>query len=78
MNEIRVELFDPDTVIEFEEENIPPLQEHEQVVSDILEHYNSGIEPISHWNTEDLVKLANMIDVELQEREFASRKNNQT
>lgn len=35
---------------------------------DLLDKYSNGIEPISNWITEDLIKLMDAIDSELQNR----------
>lgn len=35
---------------------------------DLLDKYSNGIEPISNWTTEDLIKLMDAIDSELQNR----------
>lgn len=34
----------------------------------LLDKYNAGVEPISNWTTEDLVKLIDVVDAELQNR----------
>ena len=39
----------------------------------LLDSYNQGIEPLENWTTEDLVKLATLIDTEIQNREFNAR-----
>ncbi len=39
----------------------------------LLDSYNQGIEPLENWTTEDLVKLAVLIDTEIQNREYNAR-----
>lgn len=34
----------------------------------LLDKYSNGIEPLSNWTTEDLIKLMDAIDAELQNR----------
>lgn len=34
----------------------------------LLDKYSGGIEPLSNWTTEDLIKLMDAIDAELQDR----------
>lgn len=42
----------------------------QQEVYDLVDKYNGGIEPIENWTTRDLCKLVELIDAELQRREF--------
>lgn len=37
---------------------------------DILDRYNTGIDPLENWLTEDLVHVVELIDAELQRRDF--------
>ena len=37
---------------------------------DLLDKYNEGVEPIENWLTEDLVRVVELIDAELQRRDF--------
>jgi hypothetical protein len=42
---------------------------HEEEFDNLLEDYNYSIMmPLEAWSTGDLVKLANLIDIELQQR----------
>jgi hypothetical protein len=46
---------------------------HEQEFDDLLEDYNFTVSmPLEAWSTGDLVKMANLIDIELQQRGYAS------
>lgn len=48
-----------------------PLEKHldeQTVFYDLLDKYNNGVEPLSNWTTEDLIKLMDAIDAELQDR----------
>lgn len=47
------------------------MTRHEQeALYDLFEKYNGGIEPIESWTSKDLVKVVDLIDAELQRREF--------
>lgn len=52
----------PDEVIE------PDELVHQEVFDEVLSHYDSGLEPLGSWTSEDLVRLGRAIDAELQLR----------
>jgi hypothetical protein len=42
--------------------------DEQTVFFDLLDKYNNGVEPLNNWITEDLIKLLDAIDMELQNR----------
>lgn len=38
--------------------------------TDIAQKYTGGIEPLDNWDTEDVVKMIDLLDAELQRREY--------
>ena len=46
---------------------------HEQDFDELLEDYSFTLNmPLEAWTTGDLVRLANLIDIELQQRGYAA------
>lgn len=44
------------------------MPQNQYVFDDLLDKYNAGNEPLSGWLTEDLLKLMDAADRELQQR----------
>lgn len=44
------------------------MNEAQQTFDELMEKYNSGIEPLENWTTADIVKLIDAADTELQNR----------
>ena len=49
-------------------DNYDMLPQWQFTFDSLLQQYNSGHEPLENWTTEDLVKLLDSIDRELQSR----------
>lgn len=50
------------------DEIIEDMPHHQIVFDRLLEDYNNGIEPLGNWATDDLIKLLDAVDRELQYR----------
>jgi hypothetical protein len=44
------------------------MNEAQITFDELMEKYNSGIEPLENWTTADIVKLIDAADTELQNR----------
>ena len=44
------------------------MNEAQQTFDELMDKYNSGIEPLENWTTTDIVKLIDAADTELQNR----------
>lgn len=44
------------------------MNAHQDTFDSLLDSYNAGNEPLENWRTEDLIKLLDAIDRELQNR----------
>lgn len=44
------------------------MNEAQQTFDELMDKYNSGIEPLENWTTVDIVKLIDAADTELQNR----------
>lgn len=55
-------------IIDFPEDHIGDLDEHQMIFDGLMGIYNQGIEPLESWDTDDLSGLYHAIGVELRER----------
>ncbi len=44
------------------------MASEQERIYQILDEYNSGVEPIENWGTNDIVEMIRLLDAELQRR----------